>query len=81
VVLVPGLGALARDGLGWALMGLSGPSSTMAGLPGGGGDNLEGSRDDGSMASLLQHNGRSFTGPSRAGRARQGLVCSRCYVY
>jgi hypothetical protein len=37
-------------------------------------------RDGGSAASLLQHGGRSFTGPSGPGRASRGLVCSRCYV-
>jgi hypothetical protein len=51
--LVPGLGASAQDGLSRAQMGSSGPSSSTGGFLGGGGDDLAGSRDGGSVASLF----------------------------
>jgi hypothetical protein len=61
-------------------MGSGGPRSSVAGHPGGGGDDVARSRDGGYVTSLLQQGCRSFTCPSRAGRAWWGLVCSRCYV-
>jgi hypothetical protein len=42
---------------------------------------MGGFRDSGSAASILQQGGRSFTGPFGLGRARRGLVCSRCFVW
>jgi hypothetical protein len=59
----PRWACVGPDGLVQAQMGLCGLGSTVARLTGGGGDNdVTGSWDGGSAASLLLQGGRSFTG-------------------
>jgi hypothetical protein len=50
--------------------------------PGGGGDDLAGSQDGGSAASLLQHGDRSFTGPygPQSGLTGPGVLPLLCPV-
>jgi hypothetical protein len=71
-----GLGASALMGSWWARMGSNGPCVTVARSFGDRYGELTAVRDNGSMASPLQHGSRSFMGPPGLGWAATGPSCN-----